>query len=51
MSKNGQYVGLDVSLNETSICDPNSAGGWYYGGWVKIMLGEPEQAQSQGPNQ
>jgi hypothetical protein len=24
--------------------DPNSAGGWYYGGWVKIMLGEPEQA-------
>jgi hypothetical protein len=20
MSKNGQYVGLDVSLNETSIC-------------------------------
>jgi TolB-like protein len=24
--------------------DPNSAGGWYYGGWVKIMQGEPEQA-------
>jgi TolB-like protein len=24
--------------------DPNSAGGWYYGGWVKIMLGEPEEA-------
>jgi len=24
--------------------DPNSAAGWYYGGWVKIMLGEPEQA-------
>jgi adenylate cyclase len=24
--------------------DPNSAGGWYYGGWVKILLGEPEQA-------
>ena len=24
--------------------DPNSAGGWYYGGWVKILLGEPERA-------
>jgi tetratricopeptide (TPR) repeat protein len=24
--------------------DPNSAGGWYYGGWVKILLGDPEQA-------
>jgi TolB-like protein/class 3 adenylate cyclase len=24
--------------------DPNSAGGWYYGGWVKIMLGDPELA-------
>jgi TolB-like protein/class 3 adenylate cyclase/tetratricopeptide (TPR) repeat protein len=24
--------------------DPSSAAGWYYGGWVKIMQGEPEQA-------
>jgi TolB-like protein len=24
--------------------DPNSAAGWYYGGWVKIMLGEPRAA-------
>ena len=24
--------------------DPNSAAGWYYGGWVKIMLGEPGAA-------
>jgi tetratricopeptide (TPR) repeat protein len=23
--------------------DPNSAGGWYYGGWVKFMLGEPNR--------
>jgi TolB-like protein len=24
--------------------DPNSAAGWYYGGWVKILLGEPSAA-------
>jgi TolB-like protein len=24
--------------------DPNSAGGWYYGGWVKLMLGKHDRA-------
>jgi TolB-like protein len=38
---------LDAGANliDTALAiDPNSAAGWYYGGWVKIMLGEPEMA-------
>ena len=34
-----------ANLIDTALAiDPNSAAGWYYGGWVKIMLGEPEMA-------
>jgi len=36
-------AGADL-IDSALAIDPNSAGGWYYGGWVKIMLGEPEQA-------
>jgi adenylate cyclase len=38
-------VDAGADLIDTALAiDPNSAGGWYYGGWVKFMLGEPEQA-------
>ena len=36
-------VGTDL-INAALAIDPNSASGWYYGGWVKFMLCEPEQA-------
>jgi TolB-like protein/tetratricopeptide (TPR) repeat protein len=31
-------------IDRALVLNSNSAGAWYYGGWVKILLGEPELA-------
>ena len=34
----------DALIDAALALDPNSAGGWYYGGWVKLMLGKLDAA-------
>jgi predicted Zn-dependent protease len=34
----------DNLIDAALALDPNSAAGWYYGGWVKFMLGKPGAA-------
>jgi TolB-like protein/Tfp pilus assembly protein PilF len=43
------YVALDLDdgaafLDQALIINPNLAFGWFAGGWIKVWLGEPDQA-------
>ena len=40
----GELEAGDALIDAALALNPNSAGGWYYGGWVKLMLGKLDAA-------